>query len=359
LTGGAGGIAGTAGFDSGLPPPDGGCAYAAVESTLLPANMLVVLDRSGSMNCNLPPITQSADCEANPVQVDTTQPKKWEVVVGALKDAFVALPPSASVGLAFFNNNDVCGVNSTPSVGVNLLEPTQIAALGNALDSVPVPKGGTPIVGATIVAYKHLHEQALLEGNKFVVLITDGKETCDPDKVQILQTEIPKAVSVNIRTFVIGAPGSEPARALLSAMAYLGGTARSPTCDHSGAVADQGDCHFDMTTTQDFAADLAAGLAAISGQALGCELDVPAAGPNGQPVDYNKVNVRYARAGDVNDIVDILQDPDRPCDGGAEGWQYAQDNRKIVLCGSICDDVKGDEKARVEVVLGCETAVVK
>jgi len=330
-----------------------------VESTLLPANMLVVLDRSGSMNCNLPPITESADCEATPVQVDTTQPKKWEVVVGGLKDAFVALPPSASVGLAFFNNNDVCGVNSTPSVGVNLLDTTQIAALSNALDSAPPPKGGTPIVGATIVAYKHLHEQAQVQGNKFVVLITDGKETCDQDKVQILQTEIPKAVSVNIRTFVIGAPGSEPARALLSQMAYLGGTARSATCDHSGSALDQGDCHFDMTTTQDFAADLAAGLAAISGQALGCELDVPAADPSGRPVDYAKVNVRYARAGDANDIVDILQDPARPCDGGAEGWQYAQDNRKIVLCGSICDDVKADEKARVEVVLGCETAVVK
>jgi hypothetical protein len=202
-----------------------------------------------------------------------------------------------------------------------------------------------------------LHEQAQVEGNKFVVLLTDGAETCDRDKVQILQTEIPKALSVNIRTFVIGAPGSEPARALLSQMAFLGGTARSATCDHTGTPADQGDCHFDMTTSQDFAADLAAGLAAISGEALGCEIDVPQAGPGGSAVDFGKVNVRYVPGGNASDTIDVLQDPEAPCDAGAEGWQYSQGNQKILLCGSICNDVKADESARVEVVLGCDTVV--
>ena len=112
------------------------------------------------------------------------KPSKWQIVTGALKDAFTQLPARASVGLSFFNNNNDCGVNSQPSVGVKLLEQPQITALTSALDSVPAPKGGTPIIGATILAYKHLHQQAQAPGNRFVVVLTDGMESCDAGKLR-------------------------------------------------------------------------------------------------------------------------------------------------------------------------------
>ena len=107
---------------------------------------------------------------------------------------------------------------------------------------------------------------------------------------------MPNARLFNIRTFVIGAPGSEEARGLLSQMAFEGGTASSPDCDHSGDRADEGDCHFDMTKTQNFAADLAAALAAISRtKVLSCEYDVPT-NPDGGGDDLPKVNTaRTAR----------------------------------------------------------------
>jgi hypothetical protein len=355
---GAGGttppISPTGGGPIGGGPGDGGvlgCAVSTVKSELLPANILVVLDRSGSMNCNLPPITESAACEKNPVPSDMTQPTKWAVVRKALKDAVAALPPTASVGLSYFNTNDECGANSSPSVGVKLLNQGQIDALGSNLDGAKA-FGGTPIVGATVLAFKHLHQQAQVSGNKFVLLLTDGAETCDAEKISELATEIPKATGVNIRTFVIGAPGSEPARGMLSEMAYLGGTAQSATCQHGGLGAAAGDCHFDMTTTKDFGADLAIALKRISGS-LTCSFDLPTS--QSGPIDLTRVNVRYTKGSAPG--IDIPQDKNSPCQAGAQGWQYSSDNTRILLCGSICDEVRNDVSGRIDIVLGCTTVV--
>ena len=102
--------------------------------------------------------------------------------IKALKDAFAALPNTASVGLSYFNTDDECGANSLPSVGVKLLTPTQVDALGADLDGAKA-QGGTPIVGATILGFKHLHQQAQVSGNKFVLILTYGAETCDANKI--------------------------------------------------------------------------------------------------------------------------------------------------------------------------------
>ncbi len=339
----------------GAPPM--GCASASIESELLPSNILFLLDRSGSMNCNLPPLQTSADCEADPVPVDPTQPTKWDVVTAGLLDAISQLPPGSSAGLTYFSNNNVCGAQSSPNVPVLPVDQPQFDTFTASIAST-TPRGPTPIIGATILGYKHLHEQARLPGNNFVVLITDGADTCDPEQATtLIQAEIPKARSVNIRTFAIGAPGSENGRALLSSIAWEGGTANDPGCDHSITASDVGDCHFDMTTSVDFAADLSAALAAISGNTITCEFDIPPS-PDGVMVDLGKVNVDYFPGG-TPDPMPILQDTTQDCAAGAEGWQYSPDNTKIVLCGSICDTVKSDVDARVEIVLGCETVVVR
>jgi hypothetical protein len=354
-------VTGTGGgfnFDGGTttgPGLDSGCAATSIKADLLPANLLFLIDRSGSMNCNLPPITTSQECEANPVKIDMTQPSKWEVIITALKSALGALPPTASAGITYFSTDDACGVQSAPHVPVFPLSAAHLSALQANLDIVQ-PLGATPIVGGTILAYKHLHQQAILAGNKFVVLITDGADTCNPEAFQtFLGVEIPKALSVNIRTFAIGAPGSEPARAFLSQIAFEGGTPKDAACDHSAMSPDVGDCHFDMTTSQNFSADLSAALAAVSGKALTCEFDVPE-GQVGQEVDFGFVNVDYT-PGNGSPVVPILQDNTAPCDQGAEGWQYTQNHTKIVLCGAICNIVKGDPNAKIDIVLGCETKV--
>jgi hypothetical protein len=165
----------------------------------------------------------------------------------------------------------------------------------------------------------------------------------------------PQATAANIRTFVIGAPGSEPARGYLSELAYQGGTARNGgNCVHDPRGAT-GDCHFDMTSSADFAAALGSALGNISGAALGCEFAVP---DSVGAITPDKVNVQFA-AGDGKSSVCFAHD-DRPCESGANGWQFAKKSSSEmdlsrVLCGAACDQVRADTAAQVDVVLGCDT----
>lgn len=356
---------GASAVDASLPAPnigallDKNCAQSTMQSELLPSNMLFVIDRSSSMACNPPPTTDSATCEADPMQADPMLLSKWEITRKALLVAIDKLPDETVVGISYFSNDDQCGVHSLPSVPVAPLGASQRQAVEASLAHVE-PAGATPLVGATILAYSHLHELALngsIRGNKFVVLLTDGEqsEACsDPDLCStqaectklLIDDEVPKAAGpgVNIKTFVIGAPGSEPARSTLSAIAKNGGTAPAD-CDVAA-----GNCHFDMTKQTKFDQALADALSQIAGRALSCELPVPK--PSGMPFDPQLVNVVYSPAD--KSAPALIRKDERSCDGGADGWQYADStHKKIRLCGPTCMTVRGDRGARVDVVLGC------
>jgi hypothetical protein len=239
-------------------------------------------------------------------------------------------------------------------VKVDTLDNDQRNALSDSLNNT-IPDGQTPIVGATILAYNHLHEEKKAPGNRFVVLLTDGAESCDPDKIdQLLDVEVKKARDANIRTFVIGAPGSEGARALLSELAFRGGTASSSSCKHGmGGDPSVGDCHLDMTKSADFAASLAAALGTVSSAVQDCAYAVPP-NPNGDDTD---VNVQYI-PGKGGDPICFAPD-DGDCDSKANGWQFArdasgaEDTSKVILCGDACAKIKADPKAQVDILVGC------
>lgn len=348
------------------------CASAAYQRNLLPSNLLFVVDRSGSMNCNLPPLTDSTTCEATASTADPSQPTKWSVIGAAMSSAFdtLATVPSTSVGLNLFSSDDACGAQSRPNVALAPLAVPQVSALKGALSGA-TPRGRTPFIGATVLAFKHLHEEAQAPGNRFVVLVTDGADSCLEEYAaagvtgdivsRLLDVEIPKALSVNIRTFVIGAPGSEPARGLLSKIAFAGGTARDATCDHGDAPAPGTECHLDMTRSMDFASDLSRALEGITGKAaMACEFDVPKS-TDGAAVDPTSVNVDYYVGGNTTDAsskIALYRDDTLPCDAGASGWQYTADSTKIRLCGEICDQLRADPEPEVVVSVGCEQRVI-
>ena len=374
--GGAGGLAGTGGADnpsgqgggSSHPPLDvdaifqNGCATASAEAELPQLNLLFVLDRSQSMLCNPPPTTTSTQCEKEPVRAAIDKPSKWEITRMALSAAIEKLPTQSVVGISYFSNGDSCGVHSRPRVALRPRSVEQTAAINASLASV-VPGGSTPLVGATILAYRHLHEAALageLRGNSFVVLLTDGEqsETCDDesggrcsDKKTctdlLVDTEVVKAAGpgVNIRTFVIGVPGTESpdARRVLSKIAFNGGTARE------GCNAEAGECHFDMSTSTDtFAADLTSALEQIVGRVRSCQLPLPAGTEETARDSVNVVN-----SSTLGMPPRVIPRDDAACDEGANGWQYAPDLKSVRLCGQACDDAREDPEGRIDVVLGC------
>ncbi|MBN1656602.1 MAG: VWA domain-containing protein [Deltaproteobacteria bacterium] len=360
------------------------CTANSYVSEELPASILFVVDRSASMSCNAPPIQESEACETTPERADTNSPSKWEITIAALKEVFNKLNQSgARGGLMFFSNDDICGVNSDLALGgvpMSLIDQSQVTILSQALDR-QTPLGGTPIVGATILAYKQLHQLAGGDcgsppcgapGNRFVVLFTDGVDSCpSPDfpgvpcgekgaitcTQYLLDTEVKKALEANIRTYVIGAPGSENGRGFLSQLAYFGGTGK-PGCDHENSSGDIGDCHFDMTTSKDFAADLSNTLLAISKSAIGSEFAVPLV----EGADREKVNVQYTAPGETP--ICIARDDSKPCKEGANGWQFTKNPdgtpnySKVVLCGDAYTTISNIAGVQVDVIIGCQSILI-
>ena len=344
----------------------GRCATASVQSQLLPSTLLIVLDRSASMACNPPPITDSVSCEANPTRSRADMDSKWEITRSALERAIRKLPADTVIGLSYFSNNDSCGVHPLPNVPLSPLDLRQLSALSASLDNV-TPDGATPLVGATVLAYKHLHSKALageIHGSKYVVLITDGEQSdictdatrcedaADCTRV-LLEQDVPRAASsgVGIKTFVIGAPGSENSRTVLSAIAQQGGTAPD------GCEVSKGDCHFDMTRQDRFDADaLQETLTEIAGRALSCELPLPQ--PASGTVELERLNVIYSPPGGSAPQL-IPQDARKACNRGANGWQYAPGAAKILLCGEPCERALKERGGRLDVVLGCPVQIVQ
>jgi hypothetical protein len=335
---------------------DAACAATSIQAKVSPANILFLVDRSGSMNCNPPPTTTSTRCEQFPVTEDLTKDSKWKITREALKSALASMPATNSAGVSYFNNNDDCGVQSNPNVAVAAMTAAQKTALNTSLDAV-TPKGYTPIVGGVTLGYQYLHTQvASTAGKKFLVLITDGEETCAKDQEEgFIETTVKNATLVGIRTFVIGAPGSEDNRAQLSRIAFNGLTPKTATCVHASTPTNVGNCHFDLSLSgTTLATDLNNALAAISKETLGCEYDVPT--PTSGMLDYGKVNVIYKPGAGAEQT--IPQDNSKGCDL-ATGWQYSADKKKIILCGSVCTAVKADSTGSVSIALGCGTIVTR
>jgi hypothetical protein len=331
------------------------CAKKPEPSSLLPSNLLFLVDRSGSMRCNPPPITSSEECETNETRVDPAQSSKWELTRRAVLTTMATLADTNALGISYFSNDSRCGVSSIPNVPISPNTVAQREVIASSFAGI-TPNGSTPLVGATLLAYKHLHQKALdglISGNSYVILITDGEqsENCSApaycknavecSELLIREAAIAAQPDVNIRTFVVGVPGSERGSTVLSRLAKAGGTAKK-TC-----VPEIESCHLDISHEPSLEAALQSALQQIAGQTFTCELDLPP----GAAADPTRVNVIFTPH-DTEARV-IPQDYSAPCDGGANGWQFDATQPLIRLCGKSCSAVRGDRGGRIEVVLGC------
>jgi hypothetical protein len=86
-----------------------------------------------------------------------------------------------------------------------------------------------------------------------------------------------------------------------------------------------------------------------------CSLPVPVPA-EGEVIDPTLVNVS-ATPPSTGVTTDLLQDNGKPCDAGANGWQYNADKTKILLCGDACTQVTNEPETRVDVVFGCKTRI--
>jgi Mg-chelatase subunit ChlD len=336
---------------------DDACATSSDRTEALPPVVQLVVDTSGSMDW--PPGWA-------PTSPDDSKPPgatKWEITREALLASVASLAGDIALGASFYpsvqQEGDTCLANDV-AVPIALLGPSGSAARSgweSELSAV-VPVGATPTHGAYLFGLAQL-VASKLPGNQVILLITDGTPTCTLDCVctednlpvdsQPLIDEAAQAFDSGVRTFVIGSPGSEETRDVLSRLATEGGTAPSD-CSDAGPKY----CHFDMTTEPDLATGLRNALEEIATRVRSCEYPIPTP-PAGQALDPDLVNVLYTPDG--GDAETIARDAS-PSDC-SEGWQYSRDGASIVLCGAACDRVRADPTGAVEVLFGCETVVTK
>lgn len=340
------------------------CAGDTDTAAPAPAILELVIDTSGSMND--PP-------SGDPMNA-MGEPTKWEITRDALLAAMDQLGPSVAVGITYFpggggfgggfgGGGGGGGGDCDLSVAVDIdslgdAGSAQRNSISNSLGSRN-PNGFTPTHSAlafgvdTVTAYQG-------DGDRFIVLITDGRPTrdfdcndlgMDADIMEISQPIIDESAAAflgdpQVRTFVIGSPGSEDAAEALSRIATQGGTPVSPTCVDTGPEY----CHFDMTTQPDFAAALAQALSDIVGQIASCEFSLPDP-PDGEELDLGLVNVNIVDSAGGSTIV-----PKSPAGSGcADGWDFSADGSQIVLCPSTCDSYSAMPSASVAVQFGCLT----
>lgn len=360
------------------------CSGWTAEGEMTPANIEFIVDTSGSM-------TDISD--------NTTDGRsKWEITRTALEDALNTLPRLTSVGMLLWPNqmtvpntwtepyfNDVgiswC-VNTAAMVPMDkmgALGSDHRNALAAGLDAV-TPQGGTPMADA----YNHAIEQAyptgiaeLMAGAKYAVLITDGQPTIQlgcmgtgEEKRPVDETPVLDSIKgalslVNVKTFVIGSPGSEKqsltnadGRGWLSEAAQQGGTKASDNCQNAGPNY----CHFDMSQSADFATGFSTALKNITGQILDCKYKINESALQGQTVDTNLVNVVYQVNGstEFGDMKLVGKASDEYC-VEENGWYLDPadaSGKTIQLCPMTCNLIQQDAGAVLNIRGGCDRIVL-
>ncbi len=364
---------------SGGGATDPSCAAKTYGATRVPASVLLLLDRSLSME----------DC---PGTEPCTQ-SKWESARVAITGALGQAPPELRVGLSLFPASvydgytqcrncliesmtagqvsgacapvlDDCGcrdVNAAPNVPVDELSAS-LAKIDATLIANE-PDYNTPTLHALGAAYQILNALPA-DSEKYVLLMTDGDPTVheltkkvfvppmnwydQPERYGAcgeLQDILSSAHSAAsgapaVRTFVVGSPGVTNT-AFMSSLAVAGGTARYDGCEATG------ECYYQIGAT-DFAVDLQAVLTEIAGQVATCTFALPL---DSGDVDPNKVNVSY-QVGDGG-AQELARDAARQ-----DGWDYTDASQQNVeIFGPACEAIKASTDSTVTIELGCVTRV--
>ena len=329
---------------------DGACAAQQQELEAIPGVLELVIDVSSSMNQGAPGTNQT----------------KWEATREALLQAVDALPASVAVGMLFYPNTDIGNVTGEPKdvdecVNTDAMVPIALLGAEGAAHRQAIRSGienvqlrqSTPTNDAFTYALDQGMVASNVPGDRFMLLITDGAPTlekgCLNEANQLREVdpnpivaEVQRAADMNIRTFLIGSPGSEPNREWMSHAAVIGGTALDG-CREEGPNY----CHMDMTEAPNFSQALVNGLAAIAGIVSPCSFEIPGNTTTGGTIDPATTNVLVTQGGTHTSIG---RDDVGEC---TDGFTIA--DNIVTLCPETCSWVQADPTNRVEVVFGCDT----
>jgi len=299
--------------------PDSNCAAVNQGAAPLPPDILIIQDRSGSMDWNA-----DASCRSN-----CGADSRWSQVTAALKQVVSTTDTMVNWGFKFFGSASGCGVTAPPEVPVGPMNGAAIVAvIDGARTGSATPTRLGMNAGAAYMA-------TLTDTNpKYLLLATDGAPTCNPTlPANMMNTEdalgaqqaVTDAFNLGFKTFVVGI-GDTMGAATLDQMAINGGMPQS------GAATS----FYQVTDT----ASLVAALQTILGRVGSCQFEVGAA-PNSMT---------------SNDLIDVFGDGMAiPRDTThTDGWDYSNAaHTAIEVFGPRCDAVKAGTTMNVTVTFRC------
>ncbi|HZF54516.1 MAG TPA: vWA domain-containing protein [Polyangiaceae bacterium] len=327
--GNGGGFLGDAGVDGSFNQ-DAACAATSSEAKIVPLDMIILLDRSGSMDDGV----------------------KWPGATSALKQ-YVTSPDAAgvNVGIVYFPidappDNLTCNYKHYDDLVVPVAElPANAANLVNSIDSQDALGGGTPMYGAMKGALfaATAYQDANPLHKVIVVFASDGDpNSCsfepgnppDADDIPTIAALAKSALNYNgVQTYVIAIQGSSIGS--LNQIAAAGGTMQA----------------LDVTANINLFLDK---MKEIQTKALACDFPIPEA-PMGETFDKELVAVKYTPATNPAAAEEIPRADNYGDCGAKVGWYY--DNNvtptKIVLCPASCQKIKDDLQSKIDVLFGC------
>jgi hypothetical protein len=296
------------------------CPSNSFVANNLPPDLLIVLDRSGSMNEDSTGTTCMGGCGAT---------SKWSQMTAAINQVVANTETKVRWGLKFFASSGgggSCMVNATAEVPVG---PMNAAAIAAAITAT-TPGSSTPTRAAETQAAAYL--AAVTDPNpKYILLATDGLPNCmtggganATDEVAAIAA-VSTVAAMGIPTFVIGvATSGSTADGTLNMMAMNGGHPRAAT-----------PLYYPVATSM----DLQLALADIQGMvALPCQFQLP-----GVPSNLGAVSVTVGGQ--------VVQ---------ASDWMYGPGNRSIVFpdAGALCMSLKSGAVKDVKINLPCGDVII-
>lgn len=283
------------------------------------ANVLVLLDRSGSMY--------------SPGGLFTSKVDKWTPAVNAVNSAVGARAESVAFGLMKFGTGEGCdpgSVDVMPRVGATDLVTQSLQ--GRPAD---ITGGMTPTAESLAAAGEAL---ATVEGDSYVLLVTDGAPNCNDeqglggecvcpggvcdyweeclDDNRTVRT-IESLADNNIKTFVIGYD-TGALTDVLNRMAVAGDTGAQQYI----AVNDQ--------------ASLSSALESLTSQVASCSYELEKV-----PSDIRYVSVELG--GTAVDHESVASDG---------GWRL--DDNKVEILGGDCERLQAQDRMEIDITVKCE-----
>jgi hypothetical protein len=299
------------------------CDVAGIELQPIPPNVMLVLDKSGSM---MTPWDHDANADTPPITRWNSLHQVVESVVGtfdaAARFGATLFPSTAATG----DPANACVTSAASEVAV---APMNLAAI---VAGIPAAEdtglmGGTPATAGVILGRDHL--LALdPERPRVLVLVTDGAANCsvgavEPAELLLYDDELPTVVGaawteLGIPTYVVGIDATDVVAEL--------GISTIDALDEVAAAGGKplaGPHQFYQTTNQ---TELEAALQAIVDDAVGCTLPLD---PSPEYPDLFEIHV---------DGVPVPQVAS--CD--EDGWMFGGPPGtydSIALCGTWCDEL--------------------